>query len=361
MSGILSSISTILITVFIFGLLIFIHELGHYIAARRCGVGIIEFAIGMGPKIISWEGKVNTFSIRAFPIGGFVSMVGEYSDEIEEKDKGKVPLDQKPVWQRAIIALSGPVMNLALGFVIMSLLVITGDNIYTTTVSKFNEGATSSQNGLMIDDEIIEINGKNVYVFTDMYYKIATDGIEPLDITVLRDGEKVQLYNVQFPTENNKGVNFGTLDFKINSEKKTVGNVLYQSFYQSISSVYMTIDQLADVIKGRYGVDAISGPVGIGNEIGNVIEQGIKSDEVTFGDTVRTLSTYLVLITISLGIFNLLPIPVLDGGMLLFCLIEAIRKKPINKKVERSISAVFMVLLLTATVLIFFKDFISLF
>lgn len=361
MTGAISFITTILVTVFIFGLLIFIHEFGHYIAARRCGVGIIEFAIGMGPKIFSWEGKVNTFSVRAFPVGGYVSMVGEYSEEIEEKDKDKIPLDKKPIWQRVIIVLAGPFMNILLAFIVMSLLVITSESIYTTKVAEFNEGAKSSEFGLKVDDEIIEINGDKIHVFTDMFYRIKSDGIEPLDITVLRNGEKVYLNDIKFPTEVYKGVTLGELDFKIWPEKKTVGNVIYQSYYQSISTVYMTVDQLYDAIRGRYGVESLSGPVGIGNEIGNVIENSIEKDEVTFGDTLRYLSTLLVIISVSLGIFNLLPIPVLDGGRFLFYIIEAIRRKPMNKKVEQTISAVFMVLLLTVTALIFLKDLLNLF
>lgn len=360
MSGIFSSIPSILVTILIFGLLIFIHELGHYIAARRCGVGIIEFAIGMGPKIYSWEGKYNTFSIRALPIGGFVSMVGEYSEDIEEKDKGKTPLNQISVWRRMIIAFAGPLMNILLGFVVMSILVASGD-IPSTVVARFSDNSTSSQYGLMENDEIIEINGKSTKVYTDMSYMIATDGIKPMDITVLRDGEKVFLPGVKFEVINESGINLGDQDFLVYPKEKTVGNVLHQSFYQSVSTIYMTIDQLVDVIKGRYGVDAVSGPVGIGSQIGDVIEHGIEEEQIHFGDIVRQLATILVFISVSLGIFNLLPIPVLDGGMILFCIIELIRRKPMNKKVEQSISAVFMVLLLALTVVVFFKDIVNLF
>lgn len=356
MTGIFSSLPTILITIFIFGLLIFVHELGHYIAARRCGVGIIEFAIGMGPKVFSWEGKYNTFSLRALPIGGFVSMIGEYTDEIEEKDKGKTPLADKSVLQRIIIVLAGPMMNILLAFIVMSILVMSGKYIYTAVVAEFHDGATSSAHGLMREDEIIEINGKNIYVYTDLSYKIVSDGIKPLEITVLRNGEKVHLTNVQVPTVNDGGVNYGSVDFKVWAKEKTVGAVIHQSFFQSVSTVYMTVDSLFDAIKGRYGADAISGPIGIGGEIGEVIDAGNS-----FTDTIRNLATVLVFISISLGIFNLLPIPVLDGGMLLFCIIEAIRRKPMNKKVERTISGVFMVLLLTATVVIFLKDLVKLF
>lgn len=347
-------------TIFIFGLLIFIHELGHYIAARKCGVGIIEFAIGMGPKLISWEGKYNTFSLRLFPIGGFVSMVGEYTDELAEKDKNKTPLDQISVWRRVIIAFSGPLMNILLGFVVSSVLVMTADIIPSTTIGGFLDGAVSNQYGLMENDVVKEINGKNIYVYTDMSYKIATDGIKPMEIKVLRDGKYVTLKNVMFPVTKEQGVELGNVDFKIKIKEKTVGNILYESFYQSISTVYMTLDSLVDALSGRYGIDAVSGPVGIGGEIGTVIDQGVSNGE-SVGQIVRYLANLLVLISVSLGVFNLLPIPVLDGGMILFCVIEMIRRKPIKKEVQQTLTAVFMIILLAVTVLILFKDFINLF
>lgn len=361
MTGIFSSMFSILVTIFIFGLLIFIHELGHYIVARRCKVGIIEFAIGMGPKIYSWEGKVNTFSLRLLPIGGFVSMVGEYSDEIAEKDRYKTPLEKIAVWKRMLIAIAGPTMNILLGFLVMAILVVSGKSIYSTTIAKFADGAKSSEYGLMVGDQIIEINDKNIHVYTDLSYKIVSDGIKPLDITVLRNGEEITLHDVQFPTEVDKGVSYGIVDFGIYAKEKTIGSVLHQSFYQSVSTIYMTVDSLIDAIKGRYGADSVSGPVGIGSQIGDVIDEGIQNPSIGFWDTVRNLMTILVFISVSLGIFNLLPIPVLDGGMILICLIEIIRRKPMNKELERAVTAVFMVLLLTATVLIFFKDLINLF
>ncbi len=347
-------------TIFIFGLLIFIHELGHYIAARKCGVGIIEFAIGMGPKIASWEGKYNTFAIRLFPIGGFVSMVGEYTDELSEKDKNKTPLDKISVWRRMIIAFAGPLMNILLGFVVMCILVITTEVIPSTTVGGFLEGSVSNQYGLMENDVIKEINGKKIFVYTDMSYKIGADGIKPMEITVLRNGEYVTLANVMFPVDKQNGVSLGSVDFKVKIKQKTFGNIIYESFFQSISTVYMTLDSLIDAISGRYGIDAVSGPVGIGGQIGSVIDEGVASG-ASFGQIVRYLANLLVLISVSLGVFNLLPIPVLDGGMILFCIIEMIRRKPMKKEVQQTLTAVFMVILLAVTVLIIFKDVINLF
>lgn len=133
----MNTVVTILVTILIFGLLIFIHELGHYIAARIFHVGIKEFAIGMGPKLFSRRGKHNVFSVRALPIGGFVSMVGEYADDheedLDEADRGKTPLNTIPVWRRIVICLAGPLMNVLLGMLVMSLVVVSTPVLGSTT------------------------------------------------------------------------------------------------------------------------------------------------------------------------------------------------------------------------------------
>lgn len=352
----LSVLVTVLVTVFVFGLLIFIHEFGHFLVARKCGVGVMEFAIGMGPVLKKWKGKYNDFSIRAIPIGGFVNMVGEYDDEIPEEHKYKIPLNTKPVWQRMLIVLAGPFMNIALAFLVMLLLVSTGSVIGSTTVSRFFDNSTSNSYGLMVNDEIIEINGKNIRCFPDLSYKILSDGTEPLDIVVLRDGKEVELTGVVFGVSQENGIAMGNMDFYVRPKPKTFGNVIYESFWQSVSTVYMTVDSLFDTFSGRYGTDAVGGPIAVGGEIGNTI-----SASGSFVEAVQNIATLIVFISVSLGICNLLPIPVLDGGRFLFYLIEAIRGKPMNQKLEQTISAFFMILLLMLMAAVAFKDVVGLF
>lgn len=352
----LQSLVTVLVTVLMFGVLIFVHELGHYIFARKFGVGIIEFSIGMGPAIKTWKGKYNDFSIRAIPIGGFVNMVGETDEEIPEEHKYKLPIDSRPVWKRIIIVIAGPIMNLLLALLIMLVLVATGRGIGSTVIGRFADNSVSQQYGLQLNDEIVEINGKTIHCYSDMAYKIASDGIEPMDIIVVRrDGEgnasRVQLQDVRFGQETEEGVAFGTMDFYVYGKPKTVGNVLYESFWQSVSTVYMTLDSLKDTFTGRYGMEAVGGPIAVGGEINQAIEQSNNLVE-----SVQSVATMMVMISISLGVFNLLPIPVLDGGRLLFYIIEAIRRKPMDKKIEQKISVAFTVLLLTLMVFVAFND-----
>ncbi len=352
----LGSLISIAVTVFVFGLLIFIHEFGHYIVARAFGVGIIEFSIGMGPKIKTWKGKYNDFSIRAFPIGGFVNMVGEYDEEIPEEHQYKIPLNERAVWKRILIVIAGPLMNILLAYMIMIALVSSGNMVGTRVVGEFDKDSVSNQYGLQINDEIVRVNGKKIHCAEDISYKIMSDGIEPIDIVVIRDGEEVYLNDVCFAQEKQDGIVFGKMDFRVYGEKKTVGNVMREAFWKACSTIYMTMDSLVDTFSGRYGIDAVGGPVAVGDEINTVIEQ---SDG--FVETVQQLGTLVVMISVSLGIFNLLPIPVLDGGRLLFYVIEAIRRKPINPKYEQAISAVFTVLLLGLMFFVLMKDIAGLF
>lgn len=356
----MDTVIAIIVTVFIFGLLIFIHELGHYLVARACGVGILEFAIGMGPKIYSRRGKYNLFSVRALPIGGFVSMVGEYGEvneeELDEADRGKTPLNSKPVWQRILICLAGPVMNILLGILVMSIVVISTPVLGSTTVGGFFEQSTSNSHGLMLGDRILEIDGEKIHVIIEMNYKISVDGIEPLDILVERDGGEVLLEDVVFPVEELDGVKLGAVDFSVMRAQKSFGEVVYQSFWQSVATLELTVDSLVDTFRGRYGLSALSGPVGIGEQVGEVISSG-----ETVSGTVLNIASMTVLISMSLGVFNLLPIPVLDGGRILFYIIEAIRRKPMDPKYENAVSALFMILLVFLMIFVLFKDIAGLF
>lgn len=346
----------ILIAILMFGSLIFIHELGHFLTARLFGVTIYEFSIGMGPKLFSWKSEKNgtAYSLRLLPIGGFVSMAGE--DE-ESDDEGS--LQNKKVWQRMIITAAGSVSNLLIGFVVMIGLVASSEYLGSTVVSDFASWATSDEivtesgettAGLQPGDQIVRINGKRVHVFYDMSYKITRYGTAPLSITVLRDGEQVELDGIVFPTQEDQGVLFGRRDFNIEYAEKNLGSVLKNAFYQSVYTVRMVFDSLYDLITGKYGVEQLSGPIGITEVITNEAQNAIEHK-----DSSGLWSLFIVL-AMNLGCMNLLPIPALDGGRLVFQIIEAIRGKPLDPKIEGYIHAAGMVLLMGLMLLIAFKD-----
>ena len=302
----------------------------------------------MGPKLISKRSKKSgiLYSVRAFPIGGFVSMVGE-----DEESDDVNSLNRKPVWQRMVITVAGAAMNLIIGFILMTVVVITSTSIGGTTILRFAEdNALSEQSGLMIGDEIVKVGDTRVHIASELAYEIMRNGVEPLDITVRRDGEIVEIKDVQFPTIIEQGIQFGMTDFIVLAEEKTFGNVIEQSFYRSISTVKMIWQSLIDLVTGRYGLEQMSGPVGVTA----VVSEAAKS---SFTDYLYLV----VVITINLGIFNLLPLPALDGGRLIFQIVELIRRRPVKPEFEGYVHFVGIVLLMLLMVVITFKDVMNLF
>lgn len=373
----------VILALLVFGLLIMIHELGHFLVARACGVGIREFSIGMGPKILSWKGKrswatsdaekkpedavptlsfdrltgeeaplpeepqetVTSYSLRAFPIGGYVSMVGE-----DEESDSPAAFGAKKVWQRILIVLAGPVMNLVLGFLLMTVLVLMTPNLASTTIGAFDEGATSPNYGLQVGDTVTHVNGVRVFTGNELVYEILNDGYAPVDLTVLRDGKRTELEDVIFPGLVSEGIQFGSADFRVYPEEKSLGNIVKHSFSRSVSTVKMIFDQLGDMIGGRYGLNAVSGPVGV--------TEGMVTAAKSGADNFLYL---VIVITVNLGVFNLLPIPALDGGRLLFLIVEGVTRKPVNKNIEGYIHFAGLMLLLLLMAVVFCKDIAGLF
>ena len=330
----------------VFGILIFIHELGHFLAARACGVAIREFAVGMGPKLFSWRSKKydTQYALRLLPIGGYVSMVGE-DDESDDENA----FHRKNVWQKMAIIVAGPLMNILLAIVVMFVMVAGFGSIVSTTVGDFTEEATSDDCGLQLEDTIIKVNKVRVFTGNELVYEIMHQGDKPVDLTVLRDGERVVIENVSFPIFSESGASFGEADFKLYAAPKTLGNILKHGFFRSFSTAKMIWDSLVDMLSGRYGVESVSGPVGITQEIGKAAKAGLS-----------TLLYMCVVISMNLGIFNLLPIPALDGGRLVFRIIEAIRGgKPLKPEWESYIHMVGILVLLALMLLVSCKDVVN--
>ena len=338
----------ILLTILTLSLLILIHELGHFLTARAFGVAIKEFSIGMGPKILSKTSKKSgiAFSLRLFPIGGFVAMVGE-----DEESDDENALNNKPVWQRMVITAAGATMNLLLGIILMAVVVTMSPAIGGTTVLRFTEeNALSEQSGLKIGDEIVEVDGAKVHIASELAYEIMRNGTEPLDLKVRRDGELLVLKDVKFPTMVSDGIEFGMTDFVVLAIEKNVGNVIKQSFFRSVSTVKMIWQSLIDLVTGRYGLDQMSGPIGVTT----AVSEAASASAIDF--------LYLVVvITVNLGIFNLLPLPALDGGRLLFQLIELIRRKPIKPELEGYVHFAGILLLMLLMIVVSLNDIIKLF
>ncbi len=339
-----------IIILLVFGVLIFIHELGHFLTARACGVTVNEFAIGMGPKIFSWNSKKHgtKYALRLFPIGGFVSMKNEdgLDESVSPDDEGA--FCNKSVPKRMLITIAGAAMNLLLGFIIMMVIVFATKNLGSTKIARFAENAPSAQ-WLCVDDEILKVGNTRVHTWNELAYEIMNAGYEPVDITVKRGGEKIILRDVVFSTFEDSGATFGQYDFAPYAEEATLPNLAKHSFYRSLSTVKMVLDSVKGLVTGRFGMDAVSGPVGVVGVVESVSKQGFMS------------FLYIVsVLTINLGVFNLIPFPALDGGRFLFLAVEGVRGKPINKNIESYINFIGLMMLFAFMIFVTCKDILNL-
>lgn len=339
----------LMLTLLMFGVLVTLHEGGHFLLARLNGITVNEFAIGMGPKIFSHVSKKSgiRYSVRALPIGGYVSMEGEDS---ESEDPNSFL--NKNVWRRIATVFAGPAVNLVVGFLCMILLVTMGSNLATTKIHSFAaEGAVSNAQ-LMAGDEVVKVGSTSVHTGNELTYEIMNQGYKPVDITVIRDGQTVILEDVVFPTFEDSGAIFGQYDFYVVAAPKSVGSVIYHSFWRSISTVKMVWDSLTGIFSGRFGVQSISGPIGVAEVVGEATKSAFP---------IQNLVYLLALLSINLGVMNFLPIPGLDGGRLLFLLIEAVAGHHLDRRIEGYINAVCVMLLLALIILVGVKDIVNLF
>ena len=336
----------ILIMVLVFGALIFIHELGHFLTARACGVAVKEFAVGMGPTILSWKSKKydTKYGLRLLPIGGFVSMVGEDEESAEDG-----AFCNKSVPKRMIIVVAGAVMNLLLGFILMTVMVFSQGNLASTTIAEFEDNALSNAQ-LQVGDEVLRVEGVRVHTGNELVYEILNHGHEPIDIEVRRDGENLLLEDVRFPTIEESGTVFGTYDFRVYGEESSFFNLIKHSFYRSLSTVKMVYDSLIGLLTGRFGMEAVSGPVGVTKVVGDAAKSGILN-----------LVYIVAVLSINLGVFNLVPFPALDGGRFLFLIIEGIRRKPLNRNVESYVNFIGIMILFAFMIFVTVKDVFHLF
>ncbi len=334
-----------LVMVLVFGILIFIHEFGHFITARLCGVRVREFAVGMGPTVLSKVSKKNgtKYGLRLLPVGGFVSMEGE--DEASDDEQA---FCNKSVPRRMIIVAAGAVMNLLLGFLLMLILVFSQQNLASNVIADFDVDALSSQQ-LCVGDEVLKVENTSVHIGDDLVYEIMNQGYRPIDITVRRNGEIVVLEDVSFGTVEESGATFAAVDFRVYAAERTIPNLLKHSFVRSCSTVKMVVDSLIGMLTGRFGMEAVSGPVGVAEVVGNAAKANVQQ------------FLYIVaVLSINLGVFNLIPFPALDGGRFLFLIIEGIRRKPVNKNVEAYINFIGILILFAFMIFITCKDVLQL-
>lgn len=384
----MSVIITFVAAVFAFGIMIVFHEFGHFICAKLSGIQVNEFSIGMGPAIVKKVYKGTQYSLRLLPIGGYVAMEGEDSAEADgparaaaarraeeeasrngngtpgegrdgqeeaagggqDREEGGPgpdfspipfaqrtgrPFNEVSVPRRFITVAAGAMMNFVLAFLVILVLVCGQDVLTSKTIYSIEEGALCGQTGLQAGDEIVAVNGRTCYVADDIIYELTRTENYAADFTVRRGGGTVELENVQFDTwQDENGDTHMSLNFIVYGLKKTPLRVLtealnYERYYGRI-----VFSSLADLARGRGSVNDLSGPVGIVSAIGEAASYGLEN-----------FLTLLALLSVNLGIMNLLPLPALDGGKLVFLIWEGITKKPVSSRVQEITSIIGFALL----------------
>lgn len=346
----------IVIAILVFGLIIFIHELGHFVVAKLCKVKVNQFALGMGPAIFKFQRGETLYALRLLPFGGYCSMEGEDSESDNER-----AFCNKKVWQRILIVSAGAFMNLVLGLIVVMIMISTQDAITSSKISWFAEDAVSNQNGLMIGDEIKSINGMHIFSEVDMSYQLQSDSDGVFDFTVERNGETIELKDVKFAIDKTENGNVLHLDFKVSPIKITPLSVCEYSVKTSVSYGRLVLVSLKDLVLGKYKINDLSGPVGIVSVMSEVVGSNADSSGIDWHSLFQQLLSLAALITINVGIFNLLPLPALDGGRLVFLIIEAIRRKPVPAKYEGYVHAAGFALLMILMVYITAHDIFKLF
>jgi len=338
---------SIITAVIVLSFMIFIHELGHFLAAKKSGVGVEKFSIGFGPRLWSTRRGETEYLLSAIPFGGYVKMVGDDPDEeVEDKEKSFL---LKPVWKRAAIVVAGPAFNLLSAVAIMSVIYMVGVPSYLVGVTavppivgKVSEGFPAEEAGLVAGDVIVSIDGDAVETWEDLTAHVHDSpgvektfsvrrGDEMLNFAItprLTEAEDVfgEKFSVALigiaPTEDKSIVRFGP------------GKALVMSVGWTYDKIELTVIIIGKIVKGDVSADNIGGPLMIMQAVGQSSERGLLD-----------LFSLVAYISVALGFFNLLPIPVLDGGHLLFFFIEALRGKPLSVRTREIMQQVGLVLL----------------
>lgn len=350
---------TIVFAILLFSLLIFIHELGHFVAAKLSGVQVNEFAIFMGPAIFKKQVGQTLYSIRCIPIGGYCAMEGEDGDSDNPKAFGRAKW-----WKRFIILIAGAAMNFLAGLLIFGILYLPGNKVVVPVIHDFADCCVfNTENGLQEGDEILSLDGEKIYVNNDISLLLNLHPGIYHDVEVLRDGKKLVFENLQMGHTHISETGEESLHYGFAfGQVKEVGflgklDFVWKMSLDTVRTVRLSLQML---VSGQAGLNDMTGPVGIVQIMSETAENSSST-----ADAVLNMLYFGGFIAINLAVMNLLPIPALDGGRIVALLlttgIEAIIRKKIDPKYEAYIHGVGMVLLLALMAVIFFKDIFMIF
>ena len=338
--------------VLIFGIIIMIHEFGHFLFAKLNGIGVIEFSLGMGPRLYSFEKGGTRYSIKILPFGGSCMMLGE-----DEENSDQSAFNNKSVWARISVVAAGPIFNFLLAF-LLSMVIVGLTGYQPATVMEVMDGYPAKEAGLLPGDLITEINGRNIHSKDDITLYIQTHAGKTITVEYKRaDGnggvERRSAVIVPQYSEEDGGYLMGVRFDGVAKPVSGLGQLLVHSAYEVKYWIQYVFDAFYMMFHGEVSLNDLSGPVGIVTTIDDTVDQVIP-----YGRTVviLTLINFCILLSANLRVMNLLPIPALDGGRLVFLFIEAVRGKPIDKEKEGMVHMAGMMLLMALMVLVLFND-----
>jgi len=347
---------TILSAIVVLGLLIFVHELGHFLAAKRAGVGVLKFSLGFGPKIFGFKRRETEYFISAVPLGGYVKMVGE---DIKDEDVDlERSFSHKPVGTRAFIVLAGPAANFLLAVFIFWLVFIIGVPTLTPLIGEVKEGFPAAEKGLRAGDRIVAFEGTPIKRWDELAGKIHRSPGQPVRLTIEREGDRFEITITPKPTKQKnifgEEQEIGLLGIapseEIVIERVDPFTALYRGFFKTLDLTRVILVSLLKLIQGQIPASTIGGPLLVAQMAGEQARMGFLS-----------LLLFTAVLSVNLGILNLLPIPILDGGHLMFAALEGLRGKPISLKKREIAQQVGLVLLIGLMIFAFYNDIFRLF
>lgn len=328
--------------IFLLGFLVFIHEGGHFIIAKLCKVRVKEFAIGFGPTIWKKQGKETRYALRLIPLGGFVNLEGEdeHSDDEKSFTNASIP-------KRIAIVAAGAIINIIFAIIVYFLLFAISGNNYTTIVDSTIPGYNAEIEGVIPGDEIIKINNTRVRVPSKVNEIINQNGEEEVELIIKRNNEykqiKIKPTATTDETSNSEVMYYIGVQFKI--AEKSIQNNLYYAGINTIDFLVSVVENVKRLFTMETTSAQMMGPIGI-------------SEVVSVTESVKEYIYIMALISISLGVTNLLPFPPLDGGKILFLIIEAIRRKPVKEEIELKVQLLGFAILMTLSLYIAYQDII---
>ena len=337
---------SILITIIGFGIMVFLHELGHFLTAKSFGVLVHEFAIGMGPKIFSFGKGETKYSLRLLPLGGYVKLEGE--NDVEENTNPR-SFSNLPPFKRIIVLVSGALMNILLGILIFTVINLKV-GIQPTVIGGIPEEFPTNKEIFSVGDEITELDGTNVHTMDDVSLFMSRNNSKTIDITVERDGREFTIEDFKLH-ETPNGYKLGVM---FNAKKAGVFESAQFALYDTVNVTKAVYFAVGDLITGKEDINNLSGPVEIVGAVGQVTEQ-------TQGET-RLIMILLLfaMISVNLGIFNILPFPALDGGSIIFALYELITRKKVKSEIVGYASVIGFVLLMVLALYVTVGDILAL-